>query len=100
MKPVLNPLNWTFKFLAMLFVGFVLIWVGFFDNHSLLTRYQLHKQHTELLKRIELLKEETRKVEQKIEALENDPAQLERIAREEYGMRRPGEVIYEFRGSP
>jgi len=30
------------------------------------------------------------------EAVENDPATQERIAREEFGMVRPGEVLYRF----
>lgn len=97
MKPVFNPLQWKSRFLLFLLAGFVLIWIGFFDDHSLLTRYQLQKQHSDLKQQTELLQAETKILEEKIEALENDPAQLERIAREEYGMRRPGEVIYEFR---
>jgi cell division protein FtsB len=30
----------------------------------------------------------------RVDALENDPAALEQVAREEYGMVRPGELIY------
>ncbi|AXJ00049.1 cell division protein FtsB [Cyclonatronum proteinivorum] len=100
MKPVFNSQYWNFRYLTLLFIGFLLIWFSFFDDHSLLTRYQLHKQHSDLRQQIEQLQEETRKVEQQIQALETDPARFERLAREAYGMRRPGEVIYEFRSKP
>lgn len=33
-------------------------------------------------------------LEARIDSLENDPATLERVAREEYGMVRPGERLY------
>ena len=36
----------------------------------------------------------TAELEQKIRELENNPDLLEKIAREEYGMRKPGETVY------
>lgn len=35
-------------------------------------------------------------LERRAEALENDPALLERLAREEFGMIRDGEILYRF----
>ena len=36
----------------------------------------------------------TAELEAKIEALENNPELLEKIAREDYGMRKPDETVY------
>ncbi len=43
-----------------------------------------------------LLQEDARRLEARVEALEHDPRTLERLAREEWGMIRPGEVLYRF----
>lgn len=94
---VLNPLHWKRSFLMSVLFAFILIWIGFLDNYSLWNRYKLSKEKADLQHRIELLKLETIELERAIEALKNDPAYLEIIAREEYGMRKPGETIYRIR---
>ncbi len=94
-KELLNPLKWNKKFLITILVLFLVVWFGFLDNYSLYTRYSLYSEKSDLEQKIELLKEETKTLEAKIEALQNDPAYLERIAREEYGMRKDGETIYQ-----
>lgn len=75
-------------------IAFVVVWITFIDTYSLMTRYQLTRQKAQLEARTEQLTEETRILEQKIEDLETNPDLLERIAREEYGMRKPGETVY------
>lgn len=93
----LNPLRWKKSFLISILIGFLVLWFGFLDNYSILTRYQLNSEKATLENRIEQLKEETMELEARIEALQTDSSYLERIAREEYGMRKPGEVIYQIR---
>lgn len=94
---IINPLRWNRSFLMSVLIAFLLIWIGFLDNYSLWNRYQLNKEKADLQQRIETLKQETKELEEVIEALRNDPAYLEKIAREEYGMRKPGETIYRIR---
>lgn len=96
-SPLLNPLRWKKSFLFSALALFLVIWFGFFDTYSLWTRYQLERERNDLINRMEVLVEDTQELRKKIEALQNDPALLERIAREEYGMRRPGETIYRIR---
>ena len=71
----------------------VLVWLTFFDSHSLLKRYRWHSE-------LEELRSENENLRGRIAELEHELAdgisdeQIERIAREQYGMRRPGETVY------
>lgn len=94
---IFNPLRWRKSFLMFILGGFVLIWFAFIDTYSLLTRYQLNQRKDELKEKTEQLEAETAELKQKIENLKSDPALLERIAREEYGMRKEGETVYKIR---
>ena len=62
----------------------------------MLTRYQLGQQKQELIKKTEEYRLLTAELEEKIEQLDNDPALLEKIARENYGMKKPGETVYKI----
>ena len=68
------------------------VWLTFFDSHSLLRRIGWeHERAT--------LHEENRRLEAEIATLETrlgdiDDTVIEQIAREQYGMRRPGETVY------
>ncbi|MEP1305202.1 MAG: septum formation initiator family protein [Balneola sp.] len=95
----LNPIHWKKSFLIVLLSGFVLIWFGFVDSYSLLTRVELHYQKSDLKNKIDQLSTSTQKLEKKINNLHNDAQLLEKIAREEYGMRKPGETVYKVRRS-
>lgn len=97
LNPVLNPLRWKKSALFSVLVLFLVLWFGFFDTYSLWSRFQLEKEKRDLINRTELLVHQTEQLRLKIESLQNDPALLERIAREEYGMRRPGETVYRIR---
>lgn len=74
----------------------VLVWIALFDSHSLLRRMQWHQEH-------EQLTEENRELRLKIERLRKkldrplSDSLIERIAREEYGMKRPGETVYRLK---
>ncbi len=95
----LNPIHWKKSFLIVLLSGFVLIWFGFVDSYSLLTRVELYNQKSDLKNKIDQLSTSTQKLEKKINNLHNDAQLLEKIAREEYGMRKPGETVYKVRRS-
>lgn len=76
-----------------LFFAGLLVWVLFFDSHSLLQRYYWQQE-------LEALTRENAQLRSEIEHLRTRLGQpltdslVERIAREEYGMKRPGETIY------
>ena len=91
---VLNPLRWNLKRLLWVLLSGGLLWFLFFDTYSVLSRIQYAQERKVLELEIERLSEQLGELEDQINRLESDPALLERIAREEYGMKKPGEVIY------
>lgn len=94
---VLNPLRWRKSFLALVLGGFIFLWFAFIDTYSLWTRYQLTQRKSELIEKTRQLRSETEQLKLKIEKLKSDPSLLERIAREEYGMRKKGETVYKIK---
>lgn len=94
---LLNPLRWRKSFLALILGGFVVVWLTFIDTYSIWTRVELSQRKTELKEKKQQLKAETLILKQKIDYLETDPFLLERIAREEYGMKKEGETIYKIK---
>jgi cell division protein FtsB len=91
---LLNPLRWRKSFLFIVLAGFIVIWFAFIDTYSLWTRYSLNQRKGELIQKTEQLKAETAELRKKVQELKTDPALLERIAREEYGMKKEGETVY------
>lgn len=94
---LLNPLRWRKSFLFLVLGGFVLIWFLFIDTYSVWTRYQLSQEKDDLKHKTEELQTSTSDLKSNIEKLENDPDLLERIAREEYGMKKEGETVYKIK---
>jgi cell division protein FtsB len=80
-----------------LLVTFVVVWFAFIDSYSLKTKWDLYSQKQELKERTEELNNASEELRVKIEQLDKDPALLEKIAREEYGMRKPGETVYKVK---
>ena len=71
----------------------LLVWVAFFDSHSLVKRITWHHELSELRRENAALREQTRILEDGLEATPSASV-VEQIAREQYGMRRPGETVY------
>lgn len=93
----LNPLRWKKSFLISLLGAFVIIWFTFVDVYSVTTRWELHNRKNDLKERTEELAAKSEQLRAKMESLETDPALLEKIAREQYGMRKPGETVYKIK---
>ncbi len=74
----------------------LLIWIGFFDSHSLFRRYQWHQEHERLSTENEQLRHDIQQLRKKLDRPLSDSL-IERIAREEYGMKRPDETIYRLK---
>jgi cell division protein FtsB len=94
---ILNPLRWRKSFLLLILGGIVFVWFAFLDTYSIWTRIELYMQKNELQEQTLKLKEDTELIKDKIERLEKDPMLLERIAREQYGMKKNGETVYKIR---
>ena len=78
--------------------GFILFILFFtvFGERGLLRIYHLNKDRQELQKNAEVLKAENEDLKKEIEALKSDRRYLESIARKDFGLVRPNEIIYQF----
>lgn len=76
----------------------LLVWLTFFDSHSLVKRVTWHHEVQELREENEHLTGEIDRLEREVRQGLSDQA-VERIAREEFGMRRPGETVYRIQPS-
>ena len=75
------------------------LWFTFFDSHSLVKRVRWHQEAARLTEENEALRQQIEILEERLaEPLSDDI--IEKIAREEYGMRRPGETVYRVEQKP
>ena len=75
---------------AIVLVG---VWLTFFDSHSLLKRFGWHREYTQISAENAALEAEIDRLQKEIDRGLSDEM-VEKIAREQYGMRRPGETVY------
>lgn len=87
-----NRLRWI---VGLLLAG-GLTWVMFFDSHSLLKRYYWQQELESLQQENTQLQSEIQRFRTKLDRPLPDSV-VERIAREEYGMKRPGETVYRIK---
>lgn len=71
----------------------LVVWVLFFDSHSLLKRYHWHQELDTLTEENAELRDDIQRLQEQLDRPLPDRV-VERIAREEYGMKRPGETVY------
>ena len=79
--------------IGLLALAAVLGWLAFFDSHSLLRRAQYTYEVHRLRSENERLEAENERLARQVRTGLSD-ATVERVAREQYGMRRPGETVY------
>ena len=84
-----RPWRWLLL-AAVLALG---LWVAFFDSHSVQKRLRFQQQRAALTAENDSLRRQIEALEKKLQRPPADST-IERIAREEYGMRRPGETVY------
>lgn len=78
---------------AVTIIGFVLL-VCVIDPHNMIKRIEHRRQIRELKKEIEHYTDILNQSERGLQVLANDSNNLERIARERYGMHLPDEDVY------
>ena len=81
------------KWLMVAGAAFILVWFLFLDSHSMMSRLEWHREHTRLEAENAHLQAQISELESKLSRRLTDE-EIERIAREEYGMSRSGEVVY------
>jgi cell division protein FtsB len=67
-----------------------------FGTHGLIAMRRSLREAAQAQKEINLMNEENRQLEERVKSLKTDPSAVERIAREEMGLARPGEYIFKI----
>lgn len=65
-----------------------------FGTHGVLAMRRSQKQAADIQKKIEQMNQQNQQLESRVKALKSDPEAVERIAREEMGLAKPGEYIF------
>jgi cell division protein FtsB len=78
----------------------VLLLQDVFGTHGVLAMRRAQKEAATVKKEIDLINEENRQLQDRVKALKTDPQAIERIAREEMGLARPGEYIFKTTPKP
>jgi cell division protein FtsB len=71
-----------------------------FGSHGLLAMRRTQAQVQELRGEIDRLNQQNTHLNKQVQALRTDPKAVERIAREEMGLARPGEMIFKIPDQP
>lgn len=81
--------------LSLLGLGLLALMVHtLFGEHGYIALRRHQQEYERLRREIQVLGEENRRLEEEIRALRGDPRAIERVAREELKMARPGEKVY------
>jgi Septum formation initiator len=70
------------------------VWMAFFDKNDFFAQRHRAGELDELNEKIEYYKEQIQLTKKELQALDNDPAMLEKYAREKYYMKRPNEEVF------
>ena len=73
-------------------------WIALFDSHSLWRRAGYHREAARLAEENEKLRAEIEVLEARLKTPLSDE-NVEKVAREQYGMRRPGETVYRVKAA-
>jgi cell division protein FtsB len=96
----MNFFGWDHKTLrrnaifAMALLSLVMVMHEIFGRNGYMTLRHEKKQFSALQKQIHAVSEENKQIEQKIQALKNNPEAVEKQARDQLHLARPGEIIY------
>jgi cell division protein FtsB len=92
-------LRWEMKsyrgaILALILVCVALVVHEIFGEHGYLALRREKQQYRVLQQQIQALQEQNQKLEKQIQSLKTDPHAIEKLAREQMRLARPGEIIY------
>jgi len=89
---------WNFirRYKYLVAIAIFLLIIGVLDENSFYVRYQRQVEIGNLKREIDKYQEEYDTETEQLHALENDPATVERIARERYLMKRANEDLFVF----
>lgn len=88
------------RVLLLAFALGLLLLQDIFGTHGVLAMRRSQKEAMQIQQEIKRLDEENRVLQEHVKALKTDPVAIERIAREEMGLARPGELIFKVPAKP
>lgn len=91
--PYLKWLGYFINRYTIVGVAFI-IWMLFFDQNSLITHRELDKQIRTLERDEAYFKKNLENENEKLKMLQNNPAEIERIAREKFYLKKDNEDIF------
>lgn len=91
-KFISNPVN-----LILTGILLAILFSLLFAEKGLVKRVKIEIEIKKLKKAIEMLEKENAELRHKIYKLETNPMEIERIAREKYGMAREGEEVFDIK---
>ena len=89
-KEVLRKLNNRYVYATLVFLVVIL----FIDQFNLFEQIRLHRSLKDQKQQIEYYESEISESKEYLDALQNDTATMEKVAREQYMMKRDNEVVY------
>lgn len=77
-------------------IGVAVVLAGFtlFGSRGFVHRFQLERQKAELEQKIREAEAEQKRLQQESRSLDTNKRTIEKVAREQYDMTRPGETVY------
>jgi len=78
----------------------LLVLQDIFGTHGVVAMRRSQEQAADIQKEIDHLNEENQKLQDHVKSLKSDPAAIERVAREDMGLARPGEYIFKIQPKP
>jgi cell division protein FtsB len=100
-KPPETPSFWARYARYILALGLFLIGMhDVFGSHGLLAMRRTQARVKQLHGEIDRLNQENGELSKQVQALRTDPKAVERVAREEMGLARPGEMIFKLPEQP
>ena len=82
-----------FKLQYLLALGGFVVWMLFFDEKDYFTQRKRKDELDKLEEKISYYKKEIAEIRTQVDALDKDPAMLEKFAREKYLMKRDNEDV-------
>lgn len=90
LRKIFNKINNKYFYAGVLFM----VWIFFFDNNNLISRYKTNKTLNDARRQKEFYKSEIKRDLQTIDDLLHDSAAIEKFGREQYLMKRDSEDIF------
>ena len=83
----------------MVVIFFIVLIVGFIDDNSFMHRFDRRSRMDQLRSEIEVYKNQYETADRQLREMDSNPKAIEKLAREKYYMKRPGEDVFIIRDS-